>query len=55
MSKYDQHKKELQSLIEKEAQHLRSTFDDDAIFSAFKYNYYKLKLFLVELLKSSKI
>lgn len=51
MSKYDQRKRELQSLIDKEAQHLSSTFTYE-VFSAFKYNHYRLKLLLVRLFQN---
>lgn len=51
MNDYDKRKKQLQDLIEKEASNLRSTFGKD-IWSALKYNYYKLKLFFMELYRN---
>jgi hypothetical protein len=40
-------KKQLQSLIEKEAHILRSCLGRNSCH-AFKYNYYRLKLFFIE-------
>ena len=54
MSKYDKRKKQLQDLIEKEASYLRSTLGKE-IWSALKYNYYKLKLFFMELYREQAI
>ena len=50
MNEYDQRKKHLESLIKKEAQHLRRA-GAKAYCSSIKYNYYRLKLFFMVLLK----